>query len=113
MVNTLVKQKKATIMTVRKAILDRGYLEEVEYDSINIEPVLIYSKSDKKVVFVRHKWDTVAAISVQNSMPEETKADPKYAVFRMVDEDGNIFLKFHLPDQEKNLLEALDEIFPN
>ncbi len=28
---------------MRKILLDHGFLEDVEYDSINIEPVLKYS----------------------------------------------------------------------
>ncbi len=115
MVNTLVKEKKAIITSVRKALLDRGYLEEVEYDSINIEPVLIFSKSEKNVVFVRHKWETNATIPFQNSesLEKEKFVDPKIVGFLATDEDGKGLLRFKLPDQEKDFFQTLDILFPN
>jgi hypothetical protein len=115
MVNTLVKEKKAIIISVRKALLDRGYLEEVEYDSINIEPVLIFSKSEKNVVFVRHKWETNATIPLQSSesLEKEKIVDQKIVGFLTVDEDGKGLLRFQLPDQEKDLFQTLDILFPN
>ena len=44
MVNTLVEPKKTVISSMRSKLITQGYSEEVEYDAINIEPVLIYSR---------------------------------------------------------------------
>jgi hypothetical protein len=114
MVNTLILEKKVVIASTRKALLDRGYFEDVEYDSINIEPVLIYSKSEKNLVFVRHKWEMSASIPFPESASAEAavKADPEIKALMAVDDDGNRQLKFKLPDQENILLEILDAIFP-
>ena len=43
MVKTLVEPKKTIISSIRSKLLAVGLEEEVEYDSINIEPVLIYT----------------------------------------------------------------------
>jgi len=113
MVKTLVKEKKVIITSVRDALLHRGYLEDVEYDSINIEPVLIFSKAEKNVVLVRHKWETNATIPFQDSETLEKIVDQKIASFLTTDEEGKNLLRFKLPDQEKDLLLTLDILFPN
>jgi hypothetical protein len=113
MVNTLTKEKKVIIGSVRRLLLDRGYLEDVEYDSINIEPVLIYSKSDKNVVFVRHKWETNATIPFQDSDNRDMSKINGQAIaeFLVTDEEGNKSLKFKLPDQAKALIQIVDDFF--
>jgi hypothetical protein len=106
MVNTLPKEKRETITSVRKKLLEKGYLENLEYDSINIEPVLIYSKSEKNTIFVRHKWATLAEIPVT----EETQGSltPELYELLVKDDDGKSLLRLQLPDQEKMLLQILD-----
>ena len=66
MVKTLVESKKTVISSIRDKLIADGYAEDVEYDAINIEPVLIYSKSEKCSLFVRHKWALVALIPIQS-----------------------------------------------
>ena len=66
MVRTLVEPKKTVISSIRDKLIAEGYSEEVEYDAINIEPVLIYSKSEKRSLFVKHKWALIALIPIQS-----------------------------------------------
>ncbi|HXQ92221.1 MAG TPA: hypothetical protein VN739_04385 [Nitrososphaerales archaeon] len=109
----MVEPKKSVISSARKKLLDRGYAEEVEYDAINIEPVLIYSKSDAKVMFLRHKWETSAQIALQ-SIPDQNELlgseQGKLGSFLVTDEEGNKWLKFKLPEYEQKAFETLDSI---
>ena len=66
MVKTLVEPKKTIISSIRSKLLAKGLEEEVEYDSINIEPVLIYSFSKDRRVFVKHKWETVVLVRLSS-----------------------------------------------
>jgi hypothetical protein len=109
----MVEPKKSVISSSRKKLLDRGYVEEVEYDAINIEPVLIYSKSDTKVIFLRHKWETsaqIALLSIHNQNELLRVEDGKLDTFLVVDEEGNKWLKFKLPEYEVKAFEILDSI---
>jgi len=114
MVNTLPKEKKQVISSVRKLLLDRGLLEDVEYDSINIEPVLKYSKSESDVVFLRHKWELTAMIPVQ-ALQMITYAEKifkeKISEYLFIDENGNRWIKFNLPEAEEELRRVMDELF--
>ena len=106
MIRTLVEPKKTVITSTRQKLLDRGYAEEVEYDAINIEPVLIYSKSEVKTIFLRHKWVTSAEIPLQlvtNQKEIHGLIEGKLSSF-LVTEDGNQWLKFRLPEDEEKLL---------
>src|ERR1700730_2852928 len=67
MIKTLVEPKKTIISSVRDRLLGSGFMEEGEYDSTNIETVLVYSKSERKVVFLKHKWDLVAMIPIKSA----------------------------------------------
>jgi hypothetical protein len=108
MVSTLVPEKKAVVIPVRNALLGRGYTEEVEYDYINVEPVLVYSKSETNVVFVRHKWEILATVPLHASNEKETQLVKEFSSFLSKDEEGKIQLRFKLPDQENELFEASD-----
>ena len=113
MIRTLVEPKKSVISSARKKLLERGYVEEVEYDAINIEPVLIYSKSEVKVIFLTHKWETLAQIpllSVPNQKELLGSAERKLSSFLVTDEEGNQWLKFKLPEYEEKALETLDSM---
>ena len=113
MIRTLVEPKKTVISSLRKKLLERGYVEEVEYDAINIEPVLIYSKSHVNVIFLRHKWETSAQIALQSisNRNELLGSDGgKLSRFLITDEEGNQWLKFKLPEFEENAVETLDSI---
>ena len=112
MVRTLVEPKKTVISGVREKLLKAGFQEEVEYDSINIEPVLIYSKAERKVVFLKHKWDLIAMVPLKSSaFPDglESAGVPKeLAHYHFDDEEANPWLKFSLPSDEPGLFQALD-----
>jgi hypothetical protein len=113
MIRTLIEPKKSVIASTRKKLLERGYVEEVEYDAINIEPVLIYSKSDVKVMFLRHKWETLAQIplqSISNHNELLGSSEGKLNSFLLTDEEGNQWLKFKLPEYEEKALETLDSV---
>ena len=115
MVNTLPKEKRQTIASMRKALLDRGFLEDVEYDSINIEPVLKYSKSELEIVFLRHKWELTAMIPVIDSSrlkDIEVIFKDKSSEFLIKDEEGNQWMKFILPGSQDEVTRFLDLVFP-
>jgi hypothetical protein len=113
MVRTLPAEKKLAISEIRKELLDKGYLEEVEYDQINIEPVLIYSRSEKQVVFLRHKWETSASIPLRNlddQEKNEAELEKKFGGVIVSDENENRFLKFTLPEHCSDFLIVLGKI---
>ena len=114
MVKTLVEPKKTVISSIRNRLIADGYSEEVEYDAINIEPVLIYSKSEKRVLFVKHKWALAALIPIQSNedrsriFSSAKEIDP--AKYETTDEEGNRWLAFQLPSDEDVVLKALQKI---
>ena len=112
MVRTLVEPKKTVISGVREKLLVMGFLEEVEYDSINIEPVLIYSKAERKVVFLKHKWDLIAMVPLRSSsFPDGLDAaglSKELSKYQIEDEEANSWLRFSLPDEETYLFQALN-----
>ena len=114
MVNTLVEPKKAVISSIRGKLIAEGYSEDVEYDAINIEPVLIYSKSEKRILFVKHKWALIALIPIQSNeervqmFSSVSEIDP--AKYETTDEEGNHWLKFQLPSDEDIVMKALQKI---
>ncbi len=114
MINTLPKEKKQAISSMRKILLNHGFLEDVEYDSINIEPVLKYSKSGRDTVFLRHKWELTATIPVLDSgrlkIIEGIFKDksPEYLI---TDDEGNQWMKFMLPDSQEDVTRVLDQVF--
>jgi hypothetical protein len=115
MVKTLVEPKKTVISSIRSKLIAEGYLEEVEYDAINIEPVLIYSKSEKRTLFVKHKWALTALIPIQSDEDRirifsriEEIGPSRYET---TDEEGNLWLEFELPRDEDVVLKALKRIW--
>lgn len=109
MVKTLVEPKKTAVSSIREKLLSAGYSEEVEYDSINIEPVLIYSVSETNRLFVKHKWDLTALLPVRSdAMKQQVLSfDPNLAKYEFVDDDNNSWLKFKLPNDEELILKVL------
>ncbi len=114
MVKTLVEPKKTVISSIRGKLIAEGYSEEVEYDAINIEPVLIYSKSEKRSLFVKHKWALIALIPIQSTEDQvhifsrASEIDP--AKYETTDEEGNRWLKFQLPSDEDIAMKVLQKI---
>jgi hypothetical protein len=114
MVRTLVEPKKTVISSIRNKLLTDGFSEEVEYDAINIEPVLIYSKSEKRVLFVKHKWALTALIPIQTDEDRNRiflnveEIDP--SKFETTDEEGNRWLEFQLPCDEDLVMKTLQKI---
>ncbi|MGH2639021.1 MAG: hypothetical protein ACRDF4_07050 [Rhabdochlamydiaceae bacterium] len=110
MINTLVEPKKKVVSSLRNKLLARGYSEEVEYDAINIEPVLIYTNSQGRVIFLRHKWNSIALIPIQSEEDRKIislSSEKNFMKFETTDEGGNRWLKFDLPENESDALEAL------
>jgi hypothetical protein len=111
LVRTLPESKKTPISSIRSELLKRGFQEELENDAINVEPVLIYSKSENDTVVVRFKWELNCAILVSNiqkfnSSPPRTT----YSKFLIKDEDDRFWMKFNLPENETEALGALDSL---
>ncbi len=111
MVNTLAEPKKSVVSSIRKKLLTSGFSEEVEYDSINIEPVLIYSKSDSRVLFLKHKWELTALIpmiSRQTSEKIKSAVNIDLSKYETTDEEGMNWLKFKLPEDEEGALKIAE-----
>lgn len=117
MIKTLIESKKIAISSIRQKLLALGMQEEVEYDSINIEPVLIYSFNDDRRVFLRHKWGTICVVRL--SSHEEVNRIrsrlPSNREFELEenDQDGTLWMKFDLPKDEEIALNVLaDTLHP-
>ena|SRR5208283_3214521 len=109
MVKTLVEPKKTIISSIRSKLLTMGLEEEVEYDSINIEPVLIYSFSGDRRVFVKHKWETVALVRLSSREDAQKIISETNIHFDIEenDQDGTIWARFLLPKEEDAALDIL------
>ena len=114
MVSTLVEPKKTVISSIRGKLIAEGYSEEVEYDAINIEPVLIYSKHQKHSLFVKHKWSLIALVPIQSKEERvqifSSTSEIDLAKYETTDEEGNQWLKFQLPSDEDIVMKALQKI---
>ena len=107
MVKTLVEPKKTVISSLRARLLSIGFQEEVEYDPINIEPVLIYSRlQDEQSVLVKHKWELIALVPMQTEKQRNfaQNSSQPLSEFDYEDEEGNLWLKFQLPKDEEFLV---------
>ena len=109
LIRTLPGEKKAVISALRLKLLEGGYIEDAEYDAINVEPVLKYSKSEYELVFLRFKWELAAMIPVADTARKnDANFGKDFSKFIFVDDDGIRWLKFKLPDEENNALNALE-----
>jgi hypothetical protein len=107
-VSTLPEPKKNVISSIRQKLLAEGYLEEVEYDAINVEPVLIYSRDQKSSVFLRYKWSLIAQIRLDSSLISELPKFQQDLSSRVIaDDDGNRFIVCNLPGEESEVLRVL------
>ncbi|MDG6995735.1 MAG: hypothetical protein JRN52_07420 [Nitrososphaerota archaeon] len=102
MVNTLVEPKRTVISSVRTRLLSLGFSEEVEYDSINIEPVLIYNKAEQ-VVLLKHKWEVVALVPLRTANANYESVKDLVSL----DEEGSRWLRFDLPSSQDTLFSML------
>ena len=113
MVKTLVEPKKSVISRVREKLLSMGYNEEVEHDAINVEPVLIYSNSER-TVFLRHKWELSASIPVESKQMEKKESLPELNMdlskYLTKDEEERKWLKFELPNDPEALFLILGKM---
>ena len=109
MVKTLVEPKKTAISSIREKLLNAGYSEEVEYDAINIEPVLTYSISETNTLLVKHKWELTALLPIRSDTMKQIvlSFDQNLVKYMFVDEDNNRWVKFKLPNDEELILKVL------
>lgn len=109
MVRTLVEPKKSAVSSIRQKLLAIGYSEEVEYDAVNIEPVLIYSLSVRNVLLVKHKWELCALIPFGEDNVS-VFSDEDLLKYEIVDDEKNRWLKFVLPNEEEDVLKILGKL---
>lgn len=115
-VKTLPQEKKGPLSAIRNILLDRGYMEEMEYDAINVEPVFSYSKSESQVIVLRYKWEISVSISLRNQLRfEDLEKSVRDSLANLIikDDDGNLWLKFGLPEQHDLFLTTLEKLFPD
>ena len=110
MVRTLTPEKKQAISSIRSKLLESGYLEDTEYDAVNVEPVLKYSKGEMRMIFVKHKWELSAMIPMNDSKKGVGDAEFGEIISNHVitDEEGNRWIKFQLPAEESKALVVLE-----
>jgi len=110
MVKSLVEPKRTIIESIRQKILRLHFVEEVEFDPIEIEPVIIYSKFGKRRIFLKHKWDTIALVLLASKEKGDEiakKLGVNQDKLEANEEDGTSWLKFQLPAEENLALETL------
>ena len=115
MVKTLAEPKKTIISSLRSKLLAKGFDEEVEYDSINIEPVLIYSFSKDRRIFLKHKWETVALVRLTSKEPVADDVSEKSIQFDVEEnvQDGTTWARFLLPGDEDAALKLITSVIAN
>jgi len=114
-VNTLPAPKKGAVSQVRNILLDLEYIEEMEYDAVNVEPVLTYSRSEDQLIVLRYKWEVNVSISLKR--PEilddlQKTVKDELANFLVKDDEGDCWLKFSLPEQQESFFSTLRKLFP-
>jgi hypothetical protein len=111
LVKTLPEPKRTVVSSIREKLLRLGYQESPEYDAINVEPVLIYSKSEKNSMFLKFKWELYCAIPVLDIQKFETSGlNLTSSKFLTEDYEGRHWLKFRLPEEETLALETLQMV---
>ncbi len=105
LLSSLGKEKQEVISQARVILLGLGCVEEVDYDPINLEPIMIYSHpalGDRKI-FLKFKWETVAVILFQTNANAVValKSVPKlkYGEEKMEGEQGPVGITIELKDQ--------------
>jgi len=110
-VKTLPEAKRTVVSSIREKLLRLSYQESPEYDAINVEPVLIYSKSEKNSMFLKFKWELYCAIPVLDIQKFETSdLNLTCSKFLTEDDEGRHWLKFKLPEEETLALETLQMV---
>lgn len=111
---TLPEQKRNPISAIRSKLLSRGYQEEMEYDAINVEPVLTYSKSQNDILFVRFKWELSCSILLTDVQKLSFSFLGSSSISKYLTKDGEdrSWLKYAIPEQESEIFLLLDKMYP-
>jgi hypothetical protein len=107
MMNTLPEPKRSTLAPIRDKLLVFGFSEEVEYDYINVEPVLVYHGPGRLTILLKHKGETSASVllETEEQINRVLKTAPKFESLVFEDEQGKTWLRFPLPDRGADLSE--------
>jgi hypothetical protein len=107
--NTLIEPKKTILGELRSKLLDSGYDELADYDTINIEPYVSYSFSGKLRFIFKHKWELAVMLVLSSPTERESLANQFQELKRIAfetNEDGSIVGKLD-PKGDKQLILSL------
>ncbi len=90
LIKTIAVDKRKTITEIREHLLSIGYSEDVEYDPINVEPIITYSKYGKQRILLKHKWALRSVIIIHSELDKSNilASSPKLGEENRVLEDG-------------------------
>jgi hypothetical protein len=73
LLKTISVEKRTILEKSRKFLIDAGFMEEVEYDPVNVESIFIFSAPTNREVkiILKYKWDLEALFA----FPSKNDAD--------------------------------------
>ncbi len=114
LIRTIAIDKRTVISDVRRVLLSIGYSEAVDYDPINVESIILFSKDGKQRFLLKHKW-TLKSILVIHNEEEKKKIFelfPKLPENRIERDDSENLTWLDLDlDSERELLYSIAKSF--
>jgi hypothetical protein len=109
LIKTISVEKRKFILEVREILFSLAYSEDVEYDAINVESVIVYSKHGTQRFLLKHKWDLSVHLIVHSD--EDAKKIvlqcPDLSDRRRKDEDSGISFFELDPRSEKDKISKI------
>jgi hypothetical protein len=96
-VNTLEEPKKKALTELRAVLLGRGFLEEIEYDAINVESYISYSIANRPKFIIKFKWEFATFLIIENQIEQRQLLLHFHSMegrqFETNSDDGTIWVK--------------------
>jgi len=113
LIGTIGEDKRLLVLDIRSKLLALGFEEEVDYDPINVESVIIFSREGKQRFRLKYKW-AVKTFFIIHSEEEKHKIQEKFPELseenriETNDADGSRWLELD-PLTEKDLIVSIAE----
>lgn len=114
LIGTLVEPKKSTLAKIRASLLSLGYVENADYDAINVESYVSYALSNIPRFILKHKWELVVILILhdQTELSELLERFPNFKErqFEQNQDDAARWVKLD-PFSEMQLINELANFY--